>query len=220
MNPATTIETWGEQPDPDLKNWRDTVPGIGHETPKRAADDILEYCLREKHHQSYGRPWCDGRSNVDHLIELGLSPADTVLDFGCGVGRNGIWLIGYLNCGSYFGVDSHRRSLDAFAQYEIPLHGLAPKAPRLVHDAWQQFEKFGVTFDWILDFAASIHMAPEYLPTYYQRAIRVLKPNGRLVMTMPHETPPPAALSLEGVHSRPSSFVKGEVQDFHIFRRA
>lgn len=221
MPAITTIETWGDgQPDSDLKNWRDTVPGIGREKPKRAVDDIFELCLRERHHESYGRPWCEGRTTFDHLVEMGLRPTDKVLDFGCGVGRVGIWLIPYLNPGGYFGVDSHRRSLEAFARYEIPLHGLTEKGPRLAHDARQQFDKFGVTFDWILDFAASVHMAPETLPGYYQQAIAVLAPNGRLVMKFDPDRPPPAPLHLERTHERQSYFVPDTPEQFFIFKKA
>ena len=71
-----------------------------------SVDDFKRY-LAEEHHRWYGRPWCIGRSYFDFLLGRGLERGHRVLDFGCGAGRLGIWLIGHLEAGQYNGVDHH-----------------------------------------------------------------------------------------------------------------
>jgi len=108
----------------------------------------------ELHHHVYGRPWFCGRDDFEMLRARGLKPTDTVLDFGCGSMRTGIWTAGFLESDKYFGVDAHRASLDAAADYEIPLHGLEPKKPQLLHSSEFRVDQFGVKFDVI--FVASV----------------------------------------------------------------
>jgi len=141
---SVQVETWGERPDPILSDWGSTIPGKGDGTRSPIDFDAL---LDESHHRQYLRPWAIGRGYFDYLIEAGLKPSHTVLDFGYGAGRLGIWLIGYLNRDRYIGIDSHMLSLQAFAEYEIPLHGLASKRPRLVHNGSFDLARCGVAFD-------------------------------------------------------------------------
>jgi len=117
-------------------------------------------------------------------VEIGLNPNDRVLDVGCGAGRVGIWLIGFLHADRYFGVDSHLDSLRAFAEYELPLNGLQDKRPQLSHDSNFNVAKFSVKFDFVLDLYVSPHLTPDLALRLYANVVDVLAPNGRIVI--PH----------------------------------
>jgi hypothetical protein len=74
--------------------------------------------------------------------------------------------------------------LEAFARYEIPLHGLVHKRPRLAHDDAFRFASFGVLFDWVLDLYVSAHLAGALASSLYERIAEVLVEGGRVVV--PH----------------------------------
>lgn len=148
-------------------------------------EDFYEDFLDEKHHSSYGRPWCIGRFYFETLMDHGLERDHHVLDFGCGCGRLGTPLIRYLKPNRYFGIDVHRPSLDAFAQYEIPLHGLSYKMPRILHDTEASIETFNKKFDIICDFYVTHHLELDNVAQIYQKFIKVLKENGRVFLAHP-----------------------------------
>lgn len=112
----------------------------------------------EEHHLFYGGPWCRGRDHFDSLLKEGLKQDDYVLDLGCGSLRVGVWLIHFLNDGRYCGIDSHFHSLDCGARYEVPLHGLAGKQPRLLHSDQFEVGHFGVAFDVVVATAVFCHL--------------------------------------------------------------
>lgn len=144
-----------------------------------------EDILNETHHRQYGRPWAAGRAYADYLFDAGLNPSDRVLDFGCGAGRVGVWLIPRLDPGRYFGVDIHQRSIEAFAHYEAPLHGLQDRRPRLAVDGSLSAELFGERFDWILDLMVSHHMPPAEMRRLYASFGCALMSGGRILTLRP-----------------------------------
>lgn len=137
--------------------------------------------LKEFHHNTYGRPWALGRYQFDFLKSRGLLPGHKLLDFGCGSGRFAIWAIEYLDSHCYFGIDSHAESLEAFADYEIPLRGLEEKSPRLLLDSKINLGLFETKFDWIMDFYSSRHLDDSMLEVFYQRVAECLNPGGKLI---------------------------------------
>jgi hypothetical protein len=62
----------------------------------------------------------------EFLMLRGVRPTERFLDFGCGAGPLGIPMIRDLRPGHYFGIEPHQPSLQAFADYEIPLHRVGP----------------------------------------------------------------------------------------------
>jgi len=140
-----------------------------------------ERFLREEHHSQYGRPWILGRFMFDFLVESGLRPEHRLLDFGCGALRLGIWAIDHLDAGNYCGVDSHLESLEAAAAYEIPLHALEAKRPRLLWSQDFAFTHFGTDFDWVVDFSSSQKVDPPELPRLFASLVEVLAPGGRFL---------------------------------------
>lgn len=137
--------------------------------------------LREAHHNTYGRPWALGRYQLDYLVERGMKPSDRLLDFGCGSGRFAVWAIEYLEAERYFGVDCHEESLEALTRYEIPLRRLETKSPRVLRDDSFGVARFGVEFDWVMDFYSSRHLEDAMLPAYYERVAACMAPGGRLL---------------------------------------
>jgi len=148
-----------------------------------------ERFLREEHHNQYGRPWILGRYMFDFLVEAGLRPEHRLLDFGCGALRLGVWAIGYLDEGNYFGVDSHLESLEAGTAYELPLHALESKRPRLLWSQDFALGHFGTEFDWIVDFSSSQKVDPPELPRLFASFLAVLAPGGRF-LTAPRLSAP------------------------------
>lgn len=160
---------------------RDGRPGGAQEHESDAP--VGAGILRERHHGQYGRPWLLGRYVFDHLLASGLEPQHALLDIGCGALRVGIHVIRYLEQGRYFGVDAHLRSLEAAVTYELPLHGLEDKRPRLLWNSEYAFDHFGVQFDWLIDVSTSLHIPEEDLETFFTRAAGVLRPGGRLLVS-------------------------------------
>lgn len=146
-----------------------------------AAEVTIDEFLREEHHNYYGGPWSMGRFIFDRMVERGLEPRHTVLDLGCGAGRIGIWLAEYLNAGHYCGVDVHYRSLAAFARYEIPLHRLESRRPRLILDGEFNFADLGERFDFVLDCSVTAHLTRDQAMAAYRAIATVLKPEGRVL---------------------------------------
>ena len=111
--------------------------------------------ITERHHNAYGIPWAVDREHFDYLVARGLDPGHRLADLGCGSLRTGIWIVRYLDSGCYFGIDKHRKSLEAAAHYEIPLHGLEGKRPRLLNSGSFSLEHFAISFDWIISLQTS-----------------------------------------------------------------
>lgn len=138
--------------------------------------------VTERHHTAYGSPWCIGREQFDYLVSRGLERHHKVADLGCGPARTGIWIVEYLDAGGYFGIDSHRKSLEAAVQYELPLHGLEGKAPRFLNNAVFALDHFGVRFDWILSFSLFMHLDAEATELALRKVAASLAPGGKFVV--------------------------------------
>ena len=167
---------------------------------------VRERFLKEAHHRQYGRPWGMGRYLFDFVVDSGVRPEHRLLDFGCGALRLGIWVIPYLEAGNYFGVDSHLVSLEAAVTYEIPLHRLEQKRPRLLWNDDFALSHFETTFDYIVDFSSSSRVKePERLRRVFASFAEVLPPGGRLL------TAPRPNLSTDELAELGLTLVRGEV---------
>lgn len=162
--------------------WQDTL-SVGDGPGEHANPISFDEFVREGHHHYYGRPWILGQLYFEELVRRGLRPSDRVLDVGCGAGRLAIKLIPFLDTARYRGVDSHLRSLVAFASYEARLHDLASKAPRLMLSAGFDFASFAETFDVVLDFFVTEHLPEAAAETAYAR-MRAVASDGARVFTL------------------------------------
>lgn len=180
--------------------------------PAIPATDYARY-LAEDHHRLYGRPWCIGRSYFEFLRRAGLRADQRVLDFGCGAGRIGIWLIPFLQHGHYVGVDHHWIALDAFARYEIPLHGLGESAPRLVLDDSLDIARLDERFDAILDCYVSFHLGADARMRLYRGFAQALRPGGRIFLphapTLDEGQLSSLGLAIADARLQPSPFLAG-----------
>jgi SAM-dependent methyltransferase len=201
-------------PTTDPRSWEN------HATDNARKWSIKEF-LSEPHHQLYGRPWAIGRRYVDFLLAQGLKSTDMLLDFGCGAGRVGIWLIPFLEPGRYVGIDSHNFGLAAFRQYEIPLHGLANKKPRLVLDDSCEPHRLNIVFDVILDLWVTQHFNDAKAMRVYRSFALALRPGGRVVTNQPPKIGIEnlKSLDLRLVHTkRRANFVSDDF--WHVIERS
>ncbi|MCI5043435.1 MAG: class I SAM-dependent methyltransferase [Aquisalinus sp.] len=172
-----------------VENWRTTLRTSGQSARRTLeieegqtdyTSSLSEFIL-EKHHLTYGMPWIMGKIYFDMLVDRELKPEDKVLDVGCGAGRVGIHLIEYLEAGNYYGTDSHRPSLDAFAQYEVPMNNLMEKKPNLYEDYIFSLEQIDEKFDIILDFSTTLHLNDELRRETYLKFAKALTKRGRII---------------------------------------
>ena len=189
-----------------------------------ALPDLLcsEY-ENEDHHRSYGGPWCRGRDHLNSLICEGLDPDDYVLDLGCGSMRVGIWLTQYLNAGRYFGLDSHYPSLQAAANYEIPLNGLTDKQPRLLHSTSFEIDRFQQNFDVVVAVAVLCHLTPAEQVTALTAIVRNASDRMRLFVYQPFdidsETVARIGLQLDRVVEHTDELFGTSITRWYIYRR-
>ncbi|MDO8841486.1 methyltransferase domain-containing protein, partial [Methanocalculus sp.] len=117
-----------------------------------------------------------GKLECALLRQLGLQEDHTVIDIGCGSGRLAYQLTRYLK-GTYIGMDVVKELLI----YAQQLCG---------RDDWRFYDAPGLTIpepdnsaDFICFFSVFTHLMHAESYTYLQDAARVLKPNGRIVIS-------------------------------------
>jgi Flp pilus assembly protein TadD/predicted SAM-dependent methyltransferase/glycosyltransferase involved in cell wall biosynthesis len=137
-----------------------------------------------------------GQEFLGHFTNLGgLRPTDKVLDVGCGFGRMAHALTHYLApTGSYDGIEIVAGEVDwcrknitsrypnfAFHHADIANRHYNPtgKTPATAY----RFPFADDTFDFILLTSVFTHMLPADVTNYFKEIQRVLKPNGRGLIT-------------------------------------
>jgi SAM-dependent methyltransferase len=124
-----------------------------------------------------------------------LRPDERVLDIGCGVGRLAIPLTHYLNCqGSYEGIDIIHE-LVAWCRFNISRHHPAFRFQKADvcnkiynRDGWMKASEYRLpfadaTFDFVFVGSVFTHMLPADLENYLEETTRVLKPEGRCLIS-------------------------------------
>ncbi|EMA62810.1 class I SAM-dependent methyltransferase [Halorubrum kocurii] len=109
---------------------------------------------------------------IDDLL-AGLPSDPNILDVGCGDGAR---TLANLPAGSV-GLDVSRRGLDLAAE--------AVPGARLVHGEMSALPFDADRFDGITAYHAVFHVERDRHPTVYEEFARVLRPGGRLLMTLP-----------------------------------
>jgi ubiquinone/menaquinone biosynthesis C-methylase UbiE len=131
-----------------------------------------------------------------HLIELaGLEPHHQILDVGCGIGRMALPLTNYLNpSGGYEGLDIVPAGIawcveHITARYphfrfrSANLYNRAYRPRGRARASEFTFPYANATFDCVLLASVFTHMMPAELERYLGEIARVLKPNGRCLVT-------------------------------------
>ena len=137
-----------------------------------------------------------GSRFLGHFRELaGLQWDEDVLDVGCGVGRMALPLAGYLDrSGSYCGFDIVRAGVRwcqrhitpyypnfQFAHADIFNAEYNPGGQQSAHT--YSFPYIDASFDFVLLTSVFTHMLPDDVAHYLREIQRVLRPNGRCLMT-------------------------------------
>lgn len=102
-------------------------------------------------HQAVGGNW-DSTAERDLLIEQGLRPEHTLLDFACGTGRLARQIVPYLNAGNYTGVDISRGAVEYCWRLAIA-EGWLSKKPDFESISW-----LNRNFDYAWAFSVFAHL--------------------------------------------------------------
>ena len=119
-----------------------------------------------------------GRVQLQILLKEGLYPDSKVLDIGCGCLRGGYWLIHFLDQGCYFGIEPHRRELEAGMQSILEPGLMDLKRPRFDDNADFDFSVFGERFDFFMARSIWTHASKNQISTMLDGFIRHSKPGG------------------------------------------
>ena len=113
------------------------------------------------HRDLVGGLWDElGASQLEFLRGVGLTPASTLLDVGCGCLRGGVHFIRYLEPGRYYGIDANASLLQAGYQVELKAAGLQDRLPwsHLLQSGNFEVERFGVKFDFAWALSLFTHL--------------------------------------------------------------
>ncbi|XP_072996277.1 uncharacterized protein [Typha latifolia] len=157
--------------------------GISHYEDGVAVNHTALPCpgelLVEEHHSNYGEPWAGGRDVFEFLASASrITPADHVLEIGCGTLRVGLHFIRYLDPGRFHCLERDELSLMAALHYELPSQGLLYKRPLIVKGEDMDFSRFGdaVSYDLIYASAVFLHMPDKLVWLGLERLVGRLKP--------------------------------------------
>jgi SAM-dependent methyltransferase len=133
--------------------------------------------------QGHADWWEAGISSFTHYVkQFDITPADRMVDYGCGSLRVGAHFIRYLDPGHYFGLEL-ASGLYELGQEVIGEALLAQKRPRfglIETDAVDEAAAFGA--DIVYSTAVAFHVHPDELALYHANLLKLTaKPGARLI---------------------------------------
>ena len=135
-----------------------------------------------------------GDEFLSYFVEMGLQPSHAILDVGCGIGRMARPLVGYLDAaGSYDGFDVNRdgigwcrRRYARHRNFRFQVADLYNRRynPHGAHAASDyRFPYDEASFDFAIATSVLTHLLETEAEHYIAEILRVLKPDGRAVVT-------------------------------------
>ena len=122
-----------------------------------------------------------GRIELGLLLLADLRPGDTVVDLGCGTGRLAAHLIPFLSAGRYVGIEISRNMLRDAARRTAGLGGGC--VVEWKHQVRPRFELSPSSVDLLCAFSVFTHMEAEDTYRYFESALAVVRPGGKLVFS-------------------------------------
>lgn len=104
-----------------------------------------------------------GRDTIITLLQNGLRPDHTILDFGCGAIRLGYWIIRLMERGHYYGIEPNFAMLETGKKYSLGSELINLKQPTFSTNADCDFSVFGVQFDFVVARSIFTHTTPALL---------------------------------------------------------
>lgn len=126
-----------------------------------------------------------GRVELSALVQEGLTPSSTLLDFGCGTGRLAVHAVPFLRSGHYVGTDISETMLERCAARldAIDRDGSACRV-ELRHQTSEAFPAEPASVDVLCAFSVFTHMDHEDAYRYLVAARNVIAPDGVLVVSL------------------------------------
>ena len=178
------MTTWKKK---KFEKWQQGNPGKSF---KDFYAQTAERKLREgKLHNNLGRKISHGgfgKSGADifgKLIELGLKPSETLVDYGCGTLRVGVHAIDYLEPGAYWGLDTSDFLLEQgreligdslWAQKRPHLHTISAETVAQATAASPQM---------LISTKVLNHVHPEELEEYLHNIMQIIGSSGQAIIT-------------------------------------
>jgi hypothetical protein len=124
-----------------------------------------------------------GEGAFKRLLEAGLSPEDTCVDYGCGTLRIGVHAIRYLAPGRYWGLDIDRSLLNVGADL-VGQDLIAEKRPQLRVIAPDTVKEAAAAKPSLLfSIAVLIHVHPDELEEYFGNVLTIIGGSGKAIVT-------------------------------------
>ena len=131
-----------------------------------------------------------GAVELAALRDAGLQPTDTLLDFGCGVGRLAVQVVPFLQGGHYIGIEISRMILRRAEDLVTEACPDPPCQLTWLHNTDTTFPLSDECVDVACAFSVFTHMEHEDSYRYLVDALRVVRPSGRFVFScLPLELP-------------------------------
>lgn len=116
---------------------------------------------------------------LDVLLENGLQPHHTLLDFGCGMGRLAVNAIQYLNNGNYAGIDADTRYLNICKDLIAPIK----KEAQIYQNREFDFEYFNMRFDYGMAQSVFTHLSDDQVKACITRLCKVMNKSGQFLFS-------------------------------------
>jgi SAM-dependent methyltransferase len=132
-----------------------------------------------KHRSFVGGLWEEiGQLQFDFIKAQGLMPEHKLVDIGCGAMRGGVYFVGYLRKGNYYGLDINASLIEA-ANLELKNLDLLRKSPNLLVNDKFELSMFETKFDYAIGVSVFTHLYLNNIMRCLVEVEKVLSPNGK-----------------------------------------